>query len=95
MANFKRIEFTRSWQNDSRDIHSEMGSAIRLKDVVSFRRKAPSGTRIAFDTTLVEKPEINTLITQPFPNQLDEGFSLFLILAVRPRPRAFSRNPSS
>ena len=89
MAKFKSIQFALSWQNDSRDIHSQVGSTIGLKDVVSFRCEAPAGARIAFDTALVEKPKVNTLITQPFPDQFDEGSSLFLILAVRPRPGDF------
>jgi hypothetical protein len=93
MAKFERIEFPRSWQNGSRDIHPEMRSTVGLNDLVSFRCEAPSGTGIAFDTALVEKPKVNTLIAQPFPNQFDEGFSPLLVLAVRPRPGDFQAKP--
>src|SRR5271157_1851576 len=89
MAKFQCIEFTRSWQDNTCDIHSEMGSRVRLTDLVPFCCEAPSRTRVAFDTAFVKKPKVNTLTTQPFPDQFNEGFSLFLVLAVWPRTRNF------
>ena len=85
MAKFECIESPCSWQNGSRDIHPEMRPTVRPNDLVSFRCEARSGTGIAFGTALVEKPKVNTLIDQPFPNQFDEGFSPVLALAVRPK----------
>jgi len=63
MAEFKRMEFTRSGQDHTGGIHSRVSAGIGLTNFVPLHCKASSWTRVAFDTALVKKPKANILIT--------------------------------
>src|SRR5271169_461165 len=99
MAKLQRIEFAGPWQNRTDDIHSDMGAHVWLPDLLSFLGEPPSRAGVPFYATLIQIPQIDASIVQKLPYQLDEGFSLFFVLTVRPwardfEPEAFIVKPS-